>query len=477
MSDNGANATSGGQQVIIVDGTDGYIWDIGDSEFSEIGEEYQTIAAQDESDFDNTGSNGTFAGGTGYSTSDVITLNDGSTITVDTVSAGVITEFTVTTNTTEGSGGVVANKTLTQSSVTPAGGTGFTLTLGDNNETLETYGDFQPGYTVWFMDGYFVKEIAGTGRFQISDLYDGRSWDALDFATAESDPDDLVAVLADNQELWLFGSTSTEIWYNSGDADFPFARYQGGFVDKGCAAKFSVAKIDNTVMWLGQDERGDVQVVRSFGPAQTVIASPPAINYQLQQYATVDDAIAYTYQAEGHEFYVITFPTANATWVFDALTNEWHRRANTISANTEARQRFNTHSFFAGKNLVGDYSNGKIYDLSTAYNEYDGDEAMARTRTTQHVNADDRRVSVYQFEVVLEGGNGGTCELSWSKDNGQNFSSTKSRTLGNAANARVFWTRLGRARDWVFKWACDSDVKVVVLGATAHVDGDNDDQD
>lgn len=474
ISDNGANATSGGQQVIIVDGTDGYIWDIGSSEFSEIGKEYQTIAAQDETDFNNTGSNGTFVAGSGYSVSDVITMSDGSTITVDAVSTGAITQFTVTTATVADSGGAVANKTLTQTSVAPTGGTGFTLTLGDNNETLEDHGSFSAGNTVTFMDGYFVKEISGTGRFQISNLYDGRQWDATDFATAESDPGDLVAVISENQQLWLIGTTDTEIWYNSGDADFPFERYQGGFIDKGTPAHYTVAKIDNSLMWLAQDERGNAQVVRASGPGQVPIVSTPSINYQMQQYTDVSDAFAWVYQSEGHEFYVLTFPTANETWVYDALTNEWHRRANTISANTAARLRFNDHTYFAGKHLVGDYSDGKIYDYSTAYNEYDGSEAMVRVRATQHTNQDDRRISVHRFEVILEGGNGGTCDLKWAKDNGQTYGTAKSRSMGNAANARVFWTRLGRARDWVFHWTCSSNVKVVILAANAHIDGDND---
>lgn len=479
ISDNGANATSGGQQVIVLDGTDGYIWDIGSSEFSEIGLEYRTIAAQDETNFDNTGSNGTFAAGTGYSVSDVITMSDGSTITVDAVSTGAITQFTVTTATVADSGGAVANKTLTQTSVTPAGGTGFTLTLGNNNETQTAHGSFAAGKTVTYMDGYFIKENSGTGRFQISNLLDGRQWDALDFATAESNPDDLVAVIADNQELWLLGDQSTEIWYNSGDADFPFERYQGGFIDKGCAAALSVAKIDNTLMWLAKDARGTSQVIRAFGPGQAPIVSPPQMNYQLQQYATVSDAHAFVYQEDGHEFYVLTFPTANVTWVYDALTNEWHKRASTISANTAARLRYQCHAFFDGKHLVGDYTSADIYEYSTAYNQYiipsAATESIVRVRRTSHLNSNDRRISVHRFEVILEGGNGGTCDLSWSKDNGQSFGSTKSRTMGSAATIRVFWTRLGRARDWVFSWTCSSNVPVVILGANAHIDGDEDD--
>ena len=224
--------------------------------------------------------------------------------------------------------------------------------------------DFPGAVTVGYLDGYFVFNEPNSQRVWITSLFDGTSIDALDFASAEAAPDNLVALIVDHREAWLFGTNSTEVWYNSGDPDFPLTRIQGAYNEIGCVAPYSVAKMDNSVFWLGADARGQGIVYRAQG-YQAARVSTHAIEYAIQQYENMSDAFAYTYQQDGHMFYVLIFPSANTTWVYDAATGAWHERAG-FKLGRFTRHRSNCHTAFNGEPIVGDYENGNLYafDLS-----------------------------------------------------------------------------------------------------------------
>jgi hypothetical protein len=165
--------------------------------------------------------------------------------------------------------------------------------------------DFTSAKTVAFIDGYFIyNEDNGDGKFWLTNIYDGTNITETDFSNAEGWPDKIQSLIADNRELFLFGDESLEVWYNSGDLDNTFQRYQGGFKQHGCAAPFSPARFDNTVIWLSQNERGDGQVVMLSQGYQPAVVSTPEINYQISTYGNIQDAFGYSYQHEGHEFYV-----------------------------------------------------------------------------------------------------------------------------------------------------------------------------
>jgi hypothetical protein len=129
----------------------------------------------------------------------------------------------------------------------------------------------------------------------------------------------------------------------------------------GCLATFSVAKLDNSLFWLGADARGFGIVYRNQG-YNAVRVSTHAIEYAIQNYAVLADAIAYTYQQEGHSFYVLTFPTAGKTWVYDVATQLWHERAGFVNGEF-TRHRSNCQMNFNDTIVVGDYQNGNIYAL------------------------------------------------------------------------------------------------------------------
>jgi hypothetical protein len=219
--------------------------------------------------------------------------------------------------------------------------------------------DFPGAVTVGYLDGYFVFNEPNSQRLWITSLQDGTSIDPLDFASAEGSPDGLVSILVDHREAWLFGTNSVEVWYDSGAADFPLTPVQGAFNEVGCIAAFSVAKLDNGIFWLGADARGRGIVYRANGyTAQRV--STHAVEWQIQQYGNLSDAIAYTYQQDGHSFYVLIFPSANTTWVFDVATNLWHERAAFINGSF-TRHRSNCQMSFSNEVVVGDHELGNIY--------------------------------------------------------------------------------------------------------------------
>lgn len=219
--------------------------------------------------------------------------------------------------------------------------------------------DFPGAVTVGYLDGYFVFNEPNSQRLWITSLQDGTSIDPLDFASAEGSPDGLVSILVDHREAWLFGTNSVEVWYDSGAADFPLSPVQGAFNEVGCIAAFSVAKLDNGIFWLGADARGRGIVYRANGyTAQRV--STHAVEWQIQQYGNLSDAIAYTYQQDGHSFYVLIFPSANTTWVFDVATNLWHERAAFINGSF-TRHRSNCQMSFSNEVVVGDHELGNIY--------------------------------------------------------------------------------------------------------------------
>jgi hypothetical protein len=230
--------------------------------------------------------------------------------------------------------------------------------------------DFPGAVTVGYIDGYFVFNEPNSQRIWITSIYDGTNIDALDFASAEGSPDNIVAVIVDHREVWLFGTNSVEVWYNSGNPDFPLSRIQGAFNELGCVAPYSVAKLDNTIFWLGADARGRGIVYKAKGYTGERI-STHAVEWQIQQYANMGDAIGYTYQQDGHAFYVLVFPSANTTWVYDASTQVWHERAGWDGARF-TRHRGNCQMSYNSEIVIGDYENGNLYAFDLNYYQDNG---------------------------------------------------------------------------------------------------------
>jgi len=359
------------------------------------------------------------------------------------------------------------------------------------NNTTNAYAavtdpDFPGAGTVGYLDGYFVFNEPGSQKIWVTALLNGTSIDPLDFASAEGAPDGVVSILVNFREVWVFGTNSVEVWYNTGAADFPLQRIQGAFNELGCAAAYSVAKMDNGVFWLGSDARGHGIVYRANGYTGQRI-STHAVEWQIQQYGNISDAIAYTYQQDGHSFYVLTFPSANATWVYDVATQAWHERAGWDNG-AFTRHRSNCQMFFNQEVIVGDYENGNIYafDLEN-YSDNGGIQRWLRSWRALPTGQNDlRRTTQHSLQIDLESGTGlvtgqgsnPQVMLRWSDDGGHTWSNEHWSPMGKIGEyyRRVFFRRLGmttKIRDRVYELSGTDPVKIAIMGAELRVSGTN----
>jgi hypothetical protein len=360
------------------------------------------------------------------------------------------------------------------------GNNGYVLDLVSNVFATITDPDFPDNApVVSFQDGFFIVPQPGTGNFFISSLRDGSTWDALDFGNAEGSPDVLVSLISNGRDLWLLGAASSEVFYNSGNPDFPFERVQGTVSEVGCAAAHSVAKMRGSVFFLGGSKEGYGIVFMSNG-FQTARISTHAVEQAIAAYTTLDDAVGFCYQQEGHWFYQLTFPTGNATWVFDMSTGMWHERAYRDPSTGElGAHRALDQAFAFGLNLVIDRDQGLIYVLDLATYTDNGD-TISRIRTCPHLHDRRQWVVFSSLELDLETGVGlvtGQGEdpqvmLQMSNDGGRTWGNELWRSMGRMGQytARVVWHRLGRARDRVFRIVITDPVKVCILGAVARLE-------
>jgi hypothetical protein len=271
--------------------------------------------------------------------------------------------------------------------------------------------DFPGAVTVGYLDGYFVFNEPNSQRIWVTELLDGTSIDPLDFASAEASPDRAVAILIDHKEAWIFGNNSIEVWYNSGASDYPLTPIQGAFNEVGCVAAYSVAKLDNGIFWLGADARGQGIVYRANG-YQAVRISTHAVEWHIQRYGNLSSALAYTYQQDGHAFYVLIFPEANTTWVFDVATGLWHERAGWVNGSF-TRHRSNCQMSFNNEIVVGDFQNGNIYALDLDfYKDHDTVQRWLRTWRALPTSANNlKRTAQHTLQLDAESGGVDPTEL------------------------------------------------------------------
>lgn len=336
---------------------------------------------------------------------------------------------------------------------------------------------------VW-SDGYFILVQDDTNTFWVSGLKDFVI-DALSYASSEGSPDILVGLAVVNRVLYLFNEQTIEIYVNTGAVDFPFERTQGGFVEVGCCAPFSIATVNSVIFWLGQGKEGRGLVYLMNGTTPKKISNH-AIEYQISTYADIESATAFGYQNNGHFFYVLNFD--EATWVYDLTTDSWHQRAFTNSGVLE-RHLAELYAFDArtGIHIVTDVSTTEIYQLSESTYSDDG-TAITRLRTSPHVSSDLKRLFYNSFQLDMEVGiglDGGvqgsspTVMLDFSDDGGHTWSSESWTLADNSAGAignyktRVKWNRLGKSRDRIFRVKMTDPVKTVWIDAQIEIEGGN----
>jgi acyl CoA:acetate/3-ketoacid CoA transferase alpha subunit len=464
---------------------------------------------------------GTGTGGTG-----TYTINNSQTVVSQTLTSvlvgAVITASTSGTTLTatavtgtlypgqtiQGSG--VASTTIITALGTGTGGTG-TYTI-NNSQTLTsrtlyalnftqiptTDGAFSGGGTVDIVDNYFVYNRPGTQQFAASDALSPITR-ALSFSSKDGAPDNLVSLIVDHREVYLLGERSSEVWTDVGTFPFAFQRIPGTSTQHGIAAQFTMARLGNSFAYVSRNDRGQGQVVMMNGYIPQRISTHAVENSIKDQ--PIDDAIAWSYQLEGHEFYVVTFPSVDLTWSYDTSTGMWNKWLWVDDENVYHRHRGNCVALFQGLIVVGDWQNGKIYQLDPE-NYTDDDGPIRRLRRCPHLVTDFLRQYFSTLQIQFQPGVGlsgitqsisnsaiagiaiaglavagtsGTeisnvnpkAMLRFSNDGGSTWSNERWVGIGELGryNNRAIWRRLGWARDRVFEVVVTDPVKAVIVSA------------
>lgn len=358
--------------------------------------------------------------------------------------------------------------------------TGQAWVITGTTLTQITDPDFPGASSVTVLDGFHIFSQPNTTRFFISSLLDATAYDALDFASAEASPDNIVRVQRIGRILWVFGERTVEFWSNTGATDFPFQRLSGESIERGCAARDSVAVAEvggqATPFWLGDNRviyRGDG------GRAQRI--SNYAIEQAIAGYVRVDDARGAIIDQEGHTFYVLTFPSARpsggATWVFDvSIGNIPHERE---SEGYGGVWRVGSTALFAGATIGGDVRDGRIYLIDPTVPTEDG-ETIIRTWIGVPQHKEMRRLFMTRLALDCETGVGaltgqGRQPQVWvkvSQDGGRTYGPALLGALGARGGYRttIEWRRLGAARDVVFMFGMSDPVLTTVYAM--HLDAE-----
>jgi hypothetical protein len=328
--------------------------------------------------------------------------------------------------------------------------------------------------TVCFDNGFFIVDKATTNQFYKSASYDGTTWSASDFASMAANPGNLLAVDDDHGYLILWGTNSIEFWQNNGAATFPYAPLRSVAQEYGLAARFSRAKINNTMMFLARNPQGQVQVMMGQGFAPVDVGSPDITNI-INGFSVVSDAVSLSYMVDGHPMYQINFPTAKRSFLYDTLSNFWSevQTGTALSAIHLARMAVNFNQI----DYAIDGAGGNIYKYdSSAYT--DNGMTILRQLVTRHVVQDMNVVGIdeimFDMEtgVGLQAGQGSNPQLMFeiSKDGGRTYGNQSFLSLGKVGQykgPRVAKRRIGSARDMVMRLSMTDPVKFVVTNGYA----------
>ena len=477
--------------------------------------------------------------GTNYAVNDVITVVGGVYgVTPATYTVASVSGTGVATLTTTNSGQYTSNPISPASTSTTGSGTGLTLnlTFGTGTGTTGNYvinksqtvgsetmyalrwsvmpstdGAFSGGVTVDTVDNYFVYNRPNSQQWAASNILSPITY-GLSYASKFTGPDNLVSLIVDHGQVYLLGENTSEVWSDQGLYPFAFQRIPGSSSQHGIAAPFSMARMGNSFAYLSRNTRGQAEIVMMNGYFPTRISTHAVENTLVNQY--VGDAVAYTYQLEGHETYVISFPTIDLTWAYDLATGLWHKWLWVDNNNVYHRHRSNCAAFFNNTVLVGDWKNGQIYKLDS--NNYtDNGDTIRRLRRAPHLVADLQRQYFDELQIQFQPGVAITSEaaqtgrfsndplvigslevlrigasdvitiitkniirvtnpttnpqamLRWSNDGGSTWSKEYWSSIGKIGKYknRIIWRRLGMSRDRIFEVVVTDPIKAVIVSA------------
>jgi hypothetical protein len=327
---------------------------------------------------------------------------------------------------------------------------------------------------VVFIDGYFLV-TTDTKKFIVSAINNGLAYNALDFGTAESDPDDIVAPVVFKNQLFISGGETFEAFQNIGGADFPFQR-TGLFLQKGCFSPYSLINAQDTFMWVGGGQN-ESPAIWGLNGNNTVKISTTAIDSILGRLTETQVAAIYSwvYSTNGAGF--IGFSLPSTTLVYDTTSQRWHERKSLISGSLGGSRIASVVKAY-NRILCGDIIDGRIGELDPdVYTEYGN--TISRTIATQPFQNNMQSVFFPSLELTVESGVGNAAVedpqivLERSLD-GKTWTGAIARGLGKVGeyNRRAIWRRNGRAaRFEVFRFTLTDAVKPVIIQLTANVIG------
>jgi hypothetical protein len=348
---------------------------------------------------------------------------------------------------------------------------GWTINLATNAFAQIFQAGFYGGTFVTYIDTFFLLNKPGTNEFYQSNSL-STFFDPLNFAAKAATPDLLVAVVMVDHQLWLLGtSMGTELWNNVGAAAFPFQIVPGVFIAHGVAAPYSLATMDNAIFWLSRSLAGETMILLGSGYKAERI-STHAMEEALRGYSVITDAEGYCYQQDGHEFYMLTFPTAGHTWCFDRATKQWHERPYIDNDGNEQRHRSRVAANLYQTIVCGDFATGALYEMDLdAYT--DAGQPIKRVLSFPHITAGQNRISYQEFIAIMECGSTGLntdspLSLRWSDDGGRTWGNPVVDSFGmkGAYLQSIQFQRLGMARSRVFELSWSANAKTAVIGAS-----------
>lgn len=327
--------------------------------------------------------------------------------------------------------------------------------------------------SITYHDGYVLGAQNNSRRIYQTSLFDASTFPNQAFTDVSTYTDNLTAVFSDQRELYALGAKGTEVRFDAGDTPFAFERVNNVAIQTGCASSKTLRKLDNSFIWLSQNQRGGGHVVKLDGYTPQIISSP-ALNETIERYSTISDAIAWTYKEADNDFYVLTFPTANATWVWNAATKFWHQ----LSDFNVGRDIANAYAYCYGKHIVGDYASGKLYYWSQDYLDNNGG-IIQRQLTTKHFDANGAMIFLYELQVDIENGVGlnsgqgsdplATLEIS--RDGGNTWHTAGVASMGKLGQyrKRLIWRQLGNSYMFTFRVTISDPVRTYIIGARAGI--------
>jgi len=250
-------------------------------------------------------------------------------------------------------------------------------------------------------------------------------------------------------------------------------------MEYGIVAPHSATKFDNSVVWLARDPHGQTVAVRAQGWTPKVI-SDPSLHQEWASYSTVSGAYSQVWWLEGHPLWVLNFPSADKTWVYDSSLpeglrwSEWQRYDNNPQGRGQFIPAYSVN--FNNKIVCGAYNSGKIYEVDWDTHTDDGEYIHWSARSPEIVADDEGRVTHKTLEVFMETGVGLTDStaqghdpqvgMRYSDDHGETWMEKPFRSFGKIGEyeKRIRWLRLGQSRHRIYEVYGMEPVKTVITG-------------